>query len=252
MAEGDVKGVWFELSPFVFKASAPVTAGCAPCSLRSPSQFPGTCARASRRGLRARTPAAAEKRGATSRKGAVAARSQPRCWAPFRCGSGSTVRRAPASLRPFPRRTGAHAGGGAFTRARSPTPPPLLISFVYSFFCLPPPSRSPPPPPHPGSPRYILVDDLFPAAAPNKFSVKQPPPRASTLRSGVLEPVFQRGGLWAMLVEKAFAKWAGCWQNLRGGMQNERTPIGTARAVRCLKFTVTFHANHAHNVTRSP
>lgn len=26
VAEGDVKGVWFELSPFVFKASAPVVA----------------------------------------------------------------------------------------------------------------------------------------------------------------------------------------------------------------------------------
>ena len=37
-----------------------------------------------------------------------------------------------------------------------------------------------------------------------------------------------------MVIEKAFAKWAGCWQNLRGGMQNERTPIGTARAVRAL------------------
>ena len=130
------------------------------------------------------------------------------------------------------------SGLAAFAAASFSSPSPPLLSAALSRACVRTRATRLPTlllnSPHLGSPRYILVDDLFPAAAPNKFSVKQPPPSASTLRSGVLEPVFQRGGLWAMLVEKAFAKWAGCWQNLRGGMQNERTPIGTARAVRAL------------------
>ncbi|MFO0628971.1 MAG: C2 family cysteine protease [Polyangiales bacterium] len=35
-----------------------------------------------------------------------------------------------------------------------------------------------------------------------------------------------KGELWPLLLEKAFAKWAGCWQHLRGGLQGDVVPLG--------------------------
>ena len=40
--------------------------------------------------------------------------------------------------------------------------------------------------------------------------------------------------LWTMLLEKAFAKWAYAYQMLRGGLQNDVTPIGSARALQAV------------------
>ena len=62
-----------------------------------------------------------------------------------------------------------------------------------------------------GKPVFLLIDDRIPCA------VRE-------------EPIFgrstQEGELWPSLLEKAFAKWAGCYNLLRGGLQNSVTPIG--------------------------
>jgi len=74
-----------------------------------------------------------------------------------------------------------------------------------------------------GQYRWILLDDRIPVE-----------------RGNVSNPKFvssaTQGELWPVLVEKAFAKWAGCYQNLRGGMQNIITPIGSTKAMEALTY----------------
>ena len=41
--------------------------------------------------------------------------------------------------------------------------------------------------------------------------------------------------LWPIILEKGFAKWAGSWEEMAGGLQNSHTPIGTMRAQLGLK-----------------
>ncbi|CAD7971273.1 unnamed protein product [Amoebophrya sp. A120] len=72
-----------------------------------------------------------------------------------------------------------------------------------------------------GQIRWLLLDDRIPVD-----------------RGNIANPKFvssaTQGELWPVLIEKAFAKWAGCYQNLRGGMQNIITPIGSTKAMEAL------------------
>ncbi|CAD7957048.1 unnamed protein product [Amoebophrya sp. A25] len=72
-----------------------------------------------------------------------------------------------------------------------------------------------------GQTRWLLLDDRIPV---EKGNMSNPKFVSSATQ----------GELWPVLVEKAFAKWAGCYQNLRGGMQNIITPIGSTKAMEAL------------------
>ncbi|CAD7971279.1 unnamed protein product [Amoebophrya sp. A120] len=72
-----------------------------------------------------------------------------------------------------------------------------------------------------GQYRWLLLDDFIPVEKTN-------PQMPKFVSSATL------GELWPVFVEKAFAKWAGCYQNLRGGLQNVVIPIGSGRALEAL------------------
>ena len=64
-----------------------------------------------------------------------------------------------------------------------------------------------------GKARFLLIDSQIPVqqdGTPTFVQSKDP------------------NELWPIVMEKAFAKWAGAWENLAGGLQNSHTPIGWA------------------------
>jgi hypothetical protein len=91
-----------------------------------------------------------------------------------------------------------------------------------------------------GHPAWILCDDYLPVGRQTGqpvFATSCHPSSCSVSSSSSQSshPAdHSAGGLWAAFVEKAFAKWAGAYQGLRGGLQNVVTPIGSGRAMRGL------------------
>ena len=66
--------------------------------------------------------------------------------------------------------------------------------------------------------RYLPIDDRIPFLKGAPIGLHARDPRE----------------LWTMLLEKAFAKWANGYQLLRGGLQNQVTPIGSGRALQAV------------------
>ena len=95
----------------------------------------------------------------------------------------------------------------------------------------------------------VLIDDYFPVRTPAAAR------GAATGRPGDYAPLFATSAepeMWVMALEKAYAKWC-----LRGRPSREDTLgysvlNGGQIAVSILLCTVTFHANLAHSLTRSP
>ena len=86
-----------------------------------------------------------------------------------------------------------------------------------------------------GKARYILVDSQIPVQQDGTptFVQSQDP-----------------NELWPVVMEKAFAKWAGGWENLAGGLQNSHTPIGSASAC-CALAPMFVRLSLLHNSVRS-